>query len=340
MFINNVVRMTPIPETIKDTTRAEAENAGPETQSISRGEAEPQPEWSTAVGAWGIAWDFHQYGIGASFGLVGLLALVTFLKVLKTSSGARQKKVSLVVLSQIFLFGFSRCIFLCVDAYHSKEYLPITILNLIWGIGQPCLITAFLLILLVLRNALVMKARFQNWYTSRNIALVTAPYFTFVFVSEVVVSFIPTYKALIFACQIITTLLYFSLACFHVFISVLIWRKLRLVRRGVSKTHTRGKQTFSILKRCVCAVVGGFTIGAMQVYAMTSVYSVFSDAQHVSAWPWFAFNTTQRCLEVGMSVLLYMTGTHNTAEQTRRKVDVAPLTLIQSKEGNYAEPTK
>ena len=330
--------MTSEPEPTKQTAETQAEHVSPEQESTGWGKAEPgaepQPEWSTAVNTWGVAWDFHQYGLGACFGIVGLLALVAFLRLLKTNTAARQKKVSLVVLSQIIIFGLSRCVFLSVDAYNSKKCLHITVLNLIWGIGEPCLITAFMLIFLVLRNALVMKGRFQNWYTTRNIALVTVPYFTFVFVSEVIVSLFPAYKGLIFACQIINTLLYFSLACFYVFISALIWKKLRLVRKGASKTHTRGQQTFSIFKRCIGAVVGGFSIGAMYVYAMASVYSVFSDAKHVSVWPWFAFQTSMRCLEVGMSVLLYMTGTQNTAGPARKKTDVAPLTLMQSKVGD------
>ena len=321
-------------ESSPETTGIEAEYSSPEQGSINGGRAEPaaepQPEWTTAVNQWGIAWDFHQYGIGACFGLAGMLALVAFLRMLITNKETRQKKVSLVVLSQITLCGFSRCIFLSVDAYHSKKHIHITVLNLIWGLGQPSLVTAFMLIFLVLRNALTLKARFQTWYTTRNIALVTVPYFTVVFASEVVVSLMPSYKAFIFACQIINTLLYLSLACFYVFISFLIWKKLRLVRNGLSKTRTRGQKTLSILKRCVGAFFGGFSIAIMHVYSMTGVYSVFSDVQHVAVWPWFAFNTSLRCLEIGMCVLLYTMGTENT-EKRPRKIDVAPLTLIQSK---------
>lgn len=332
--------MTSEPETTKQAVATEPEFASREHESINWGKAdsraEPQPEWSLAIDTWGIAWDLHQYGLGVCYGLVGFCALVAFVKVLKSNAAARQKKVSLVVLSQIVLFGFSRCVFLCVDAYNSKQYLHITVLNLIWGIGQPCLITAFMLIFLVLRNALVMKGRFQNWYTSRNIAFITVPYFTFVFTSEVVVSLIPSSKILLFACQIINTTLYFSIACFYVFISALIWRKLGLIREKASKMHVRGQQKFPILKSCLGAVVGGFTMGAVQVYAMLSVYSVFSDADDADAWPWFAFQTSMRCLEMAMAVLLYMTGTQNTAEPATRKVDVAP----QSKLENVAEPNK
>ena len=328
--------MTARPEITKESTETEPEYASPEQESNNFGKpeptAEPQPEWNTAVETWGAAWEFHQYGLGALFGVVGFLSILALLKIFKDSGGIRQKKVSLVVLSQIIIFGLSRSLFLCLDAYHSKSFLPLTAVNLIWGIGQPCLITAFMLIFLVLRNALVMKSRFQNWYTTRNIALVTVPYYSFVFASEVTVSFLPSYNGLIFACQIINILLYISLASFYTYISAIIWKTLRLVRKCASKTQDRGKQTTAIFKRCVVAAVGGFSVAALHVYATVSIHGVFSNTQYVSPWPWFAFTTLLRCLEIGMSVLLFMTSTHNTAGQpARRRIDVAPMTVMVSK---------
>ena len=335
--------MTPRPETAKGTPETEAT---PEKESRSLAEAEPtaeptaepQPEWNTAVETWGVAWEFHQYGLGALFGAIGFLALVALVKIFRKDRGGRQKKVSLVVLSQIVLFGLSRCLFLCIDAYQSKKNIPVKVSSLIWGIGQPCLTTAFLLIFLVLRNALVMKSRFQTWYTTRNIALVTVPYYIFVFTSEVIVSFIPTYRGLIFACQIINILLHVCLTSFYSYVSALIWKKLRVVRKGSSKTPDRGRQTFSIFKRCIAAAVGGFSIAVTQLYAAVSVNAVSSNAEYVSPWPWFTFMTSLRCLELGMSVLLYMTSTQNTAgQQARRKVDVAPMTTMQTKVVNDSE---
>ena len=335
--------MSARPETItRETSGSEAEYASPEQESSGWGAkveqtgeqtAEPVPDWNTAVETWGAAWDIHQYGLGGMFGIVGVLALVGLLRICKSSGGVRQKKVPVVVLSQIVLFGLSRCLFLCVDAYHSKSHVPSTAVNVIWGVGEPCLITAFMLIFLVLRNALVMKSRFQNWYTTRNIALVTVPYYTFVFASEMIVSFIPGYRALILACQIINILLYLILASFYSYISILIWKTLRLVRRGASKGQERGKQTLAIFKRCVAAAVIGFSAAALLVYAAIGVNGVFSNEQYVSAWPWFAFTTSLRCLEIGMSVLLYTTSVYSVAgQQNRRRIDVAPMIVMQSKQ--------
>ena len=328
--------MSTRPETTEGTYGSESEYVSPEYElngwsAEVEPTGEPVPEWDTAVNTWGAAWGIHQYGLGGLFGVVSVLALAALLGICKSGGGVRQKKVSVGVLSQIVLFGSSRCLFLCVDAYHSKRRVPSTVVNIIWGIGQPCLITAFMLIFLVLRNALVMKSRFQNWYTTRNIALVTVPYYIFVFSSEMIVSFIPTYRALTMACQVINILLYLSLASFYTYISVLIWRTLRLVRKAASKGQERGKQTSAIFKRCVVAAVIGFSAATLLIYTAVGVNGVFSNEQYVSPWPWFAFTTSLRCLELGMSVLLYTTSMYSTAgQQNRRRIDVAPMTVMQS----------
>ena len=329
--------MSSTPGSIVTSVEPETESVHPEQGSAKGGiqaepKVEPHPEWSTAVEKWGAVWELHQFGLGSLFGIIGLFAFLAFFKLLKNNRACRQKKVSLIVLSQIVLFGLSRWLFLCVDAYHSKGHVPSTVVNVIWGIGQPCLITAFMLIFLVLRNALVMKSRFQNWYTTRNIALVTVPYYNFVFVSKMTVSFLPSNKSVIFACQITDTVLYVILASFYSYISSLMWKKIRVKPKGTSAMHDRGKQTLSVFKLFIAAAVGGFSIGAMQIYALISLHSVSYDAKNISPWPWFAFTTSLRCLELGMSVLLYMTGTINTAGQrVRGRINVAALSTMQSK---------
>ena len=329
--------MSSTPESIATSVGPESECVDLEQESARGGiqaepKAEPHPEWSTAVETWGAAWELHQYGLGSLFGIISIFALSAFFKFMKSNRGCRQKKVSLIVLSQIVLFGLSRCLFLCVDAYHSKGHVPSTVVNVIWGIGQPCLITAFMLIFLVLRNALVMKSRFQNWYTTRNMAFITVAYYNFIFVSEMSVSFLPSNNGLIFACQFTDTVLYVILASFYTYTSTLMRKKGHVTPKRTSETHVSRKQTSSVLKLCIAAAVGGFSIAAMQIYALVSVHRALNDAQNSSPWNWFAFTTSLRCLEMGMSVLLYMTGTINTAgRRVRGRINVASLSMMQSK---------
>ena len=76
----------------------------------------------------------------------------------------------------------------------------------------------------------------------------------------------------------------------------------------------------------------------MHLFAAVIVNGALAHAQFISPWPWFVFMTLMRCLELAMSLLLYTISAHNTAgKKACRKIDVAPMTMIQSKTVNYSE---
>ena len=287
---------------------------GPEMEATEQGQpkpmGEPSPEWSTASEALGIAWHLHQYALGALFGILGILAGISLVRYHKRPAN-RRTKVPYVVLTLLVLFGWTRSLFLLLDAYHSRKLLPTPVLNLLWGIGQPCIVTAYSLIFVVLRNALVLQQQFKNWYTTRNIALVTTPYFVLTLSVELTAAFVPNLKALTFICQLIYILFGFLLASFYIFVSVLMWRKFRPVNiqmgrfPGIPGMTDRGRRTRVVQRLCLATVFGGFAICGMQIYAMTDIYGVFADVQFVPPWPWFVFHTISRLLELYMAVLLY-----------------------------------
>ena len=271
--------------------------------------AEPLPEWSKAVEEWGIGWDFHQYGLGAIYTLVFLLIVISLWKRFKGARLIPQNQVPIIVLSLLGLFCLTRSLFLCIDAYHWRKIVPVFVINILWGVGQPCLITAYTLVFIVMRNALVLKLRFQKWYNTRNIAMATLPYFFFVLGAEFAISFIPAFKGLTFVCQTLYIVFGLSLTVFYSMVSILIWKKFTIIesskRWATEASRTRGSRTRAILRTCLAAVVGGVLICVMQVYAMSGVYGVFSDARHVSAWPWLAFQTMFRIVEIYMVVVLW-----------------------------------
>ena len=103
-------------------------------------------------------------------------------------------------------------------------------------------------------------------------------------------------------------------------------------RSCYTKENFSRRQTSSVLKLCIAAAVGGFSFAAMQIYALMSVHRALYDVQNSSPWNWFAFTTSLRCLEMGMSLLLYTTGTINIAGQrVRGRINVASLSMMQSK---------
>ncbi|PFX32527.1 hypothetical protein AWC38_SpisGene2614 [Stylophora pistillata] len=123
------------PETAKPTAKTETTPKGKyrgwaEAEPSAEPTAETQLEWERAVETWRVR-DFTSTDSELLFGAISLLAFVTLVKIIKRDGGARQKKVSIVVLTQIFLFGSTRCLFLCIDAYLSKRLVSAKVMSLI-----------------------------------------------------------------------------------------------------------------------------------------------------------------------------------------------------------------
>lgn len=78
---------------------------------------------------------------------------------------------------------------------------------------------------------------------------------------------------------------------------------------------------------CLAAVAGGVLICVMQVYAMAGVYGVFSDARFVSAWPWLAFQTMFRLVEIYMTVVLFYAVS---ARSVDKKGEMTPTTIVSA----------
>lgn len=324
----------PEPENRVNNSDPETEPTAPEHHPKAEVLAEPLPEWSKAVEEWGIGWDFHQYGLATIYTFVFLFIVVTLWKRFKGARVIPQNKVPIIVLSLLGMFCLTRSLFLCIDAYHWRKIAPVFVINVLWGVGQPCLITAYTLVFIVMRNALVLKLRFQKWYNTKNIVIATLPYFFFVLGAEFTISFIPTFKGLTFACQTLYILFGLSLTVFYSMISILIWKKFTIIesskRWATESSRTRGSRTRAILRTCLAAVVGGVLICVMQVYAMSGVYGVFSDARYVSAWPWLGFQTMSRIVEIYMVVVLWHAVNERNAQA--RKSDSLTPTIIVSAE--------
>ncbi|XP_032218712.2 uncharacterized protein LOC116601926 [Nematostella vectensis] len=287
----------PEPELVPNTSAEPRSDL--ECYSEPESVGEPLPEWSSAINEWGFAWEFYQYALGGIFILIGLLSLVLVVK-LKTSHSFRQKKAHVVNLVLLILFGVTRGLSLCIDINHSRGISPRAAVNLLWGLGQPCIITAYTLVFVVLRNAMMLKQRFQNWYTNRNIALTTVPYFCFVFVAEITVAYVATKSWLTFACQLLYVLTSLLLLAFYTYIAVVLWKKLQGAN-GSPATRSRLRPIFTT---CCAAIIGGTLLCATNIYGLCGVYGVFSTATSVAAWPWLWFNMVQRLLEIGLSLLL------------------------------------
>lgn len=281
---------------------AEPEVKFPEPSAENDVQVEPVPEWSTAIIKWGAAWEVHLYGLGTVFLLTAIYGIVS---ILRLRHG--QKKIHIINFSLLSAFGLSRGLFLVIDGYRYRQMLPPIAIKMLWGVGQPCIITAYSLLFLVLKNALVMRQRFKTWYTTKNIAMTAMPYFMFVCITEMTVAFIPSLKILTFVCQFLYILFTLLLLLFYFIVARILWKKKRSVKNGLDGSGRRkdgGSRFHSMLVVCYMAIFGGVLLCVSQVYGMVGVYGVFSDANSVAPWPWYAFNTAQRIIELYMAILL------------------------------------
>ena len=324
--------MTSEPEPEHHYNHTSAPETEPESsvyEPTAEAEAEPLPEWSKATEEWGIAWDIHQYGLGGVYTLLFVFITLSLIKRIKQGrTGGQGHKVPMVVLSLLGMFCLTRGLCLCIDAYRWKKVMPVFFVNVFWGIGQPCIISAYTLVFIVMRNALTLKQNFRRWYNTRNIAIATLPYFIFAFGAELTLSFAPSFKGIAFTCQLLYIVYGSSLTVFYSMISFLLWKKLKVAtkNRWTSESANRcGKRTRTIFRTCVAAVFGGVAICAMQFFAMIGVYGIFSEARHVSAWPWWAFQTLFRVVEIYMVVVLCYAVNDRNVEA--KKGEIAPTSL-------------
>lgn len=305
----------------------EAENFGnisspkPEPES----NVEPMPEWNEAIELWGPAWEFHLYGLGTAFLILALLSLVCLTRLSKHESN--QRKLSVVLLGFLAMYGASRSLFLFVDAYHHKNTIPMAVLNIIWGIAQPCLITSYTLLFVVLLNALRLKQRFQTWFTSRNLAFIIVPHFLFVFGAELIISFFPQFKTLVFLCQFLYAFFSLSLALLYTSVSIYVWNMVNKAKNNTVTENNSRKKIRRILYTCVVAATGGAMIGMAQIYTMAGPFSVFSSTSHAPAWPWYSLTTVMRLLEIYMASVLFFIAHHQSSNGSGsiRKVKVCSV---------------
>ncbi|XP_027696004.1 proline-rich transmembrane protein 4 [Vombatus ursinus] len=96
-----------------------------------------EADWASARARWGLAWEAHVYGVGALFGLVALLALLSLaLLPWRCPPGAP----CLALLNLLLLSaGAARAFPLFYDAYGHRERLPALVRLLLHDLSLPCL---------------------------------------------------------------------------------------------------------------------------------------------------------------------------------------------------------
>ncbi|RDD44155.1 Zonadhesin [Trichoplax sp. H2] len=276
--------------------------------------AEPTPAWTEAIPQWGAAWPIHIYFFGAIFILIALFALYSLVKPRKRKFKVIGMLFNRLVLFFLFVFATTRAICLLVDPYHSKGIMPPLLYNIIWALGSPCLISSLgvYMILLLDANYAVKTLRLAKL---NNFLIVCTIYFLLVFAAEFMAYFTSANsmasRIVTFICQAF----YFLWGAFcnigFIIAAVMLHQRAILTaialaesRRFIAKNFAKSNKMSKLFTLSVSCSIIGLALSAIHFYAMVTLFNMFVPHLRVYPWPWWAFQTSYRMIEVIAAFIL------------------------------------
>ena len=288
-------------------------NSTTESVTIARDAlAEPGPDWPVAKKVWGLAWGMHWIGFGVLFGLLAVHSLVALILVNYRKSFCR-KPLFIGINSLLFVLGVTRAIYLLLDPYESRQNGvedPKWLTLLLFGIAYPCLTSSFCLIHLAFLEVTKLKIGPNKLQNVKFLIAIIAIHFVIVFTTETTSSIKPDLNVLLIVCQ--SFFILWSLLLSGSF----IYSGCKVINH-VTKVHTqlnafekneslqrRPKQkscTAKVAKITLATSVLGIAVCSLHFYSMIGVYGMYSKVVHPSPWPWLAFQSSFRLVELLMS---------------------------------------
>lgn len=280
---------------------------------------EPGPEWPEAKATWGVAWPLHVYLFATIWTTMGSYFLFFFTQSVYLRNDGRKRAPFIMLSFQLLIQAFSRCFILFWNPYGSKSNSQAQLVTsiTIWSLGTAGLTSAFgelLLILLDTTKLNLAPPKFQNLTV---LIIITAANFVFVLVADIVVAFYNSAKMLLLLCQVTFALWGVIVAIGYFMAGYKTHKNLKSTFQGTEsqskEKHGPGRLKWLVIK-CYASSFLGLCIFGVSIYVVLfGESSVLSDEDFVDSWMWWAFQTTFRCLEVLMTLLITVV-----ALQTRR----------------------
>lgn len=292
----------------------EGSSAEPQTQPTAAPEQswpEPEPDWDEAYTKWQDAWPMHTYGFAAVFTVITMIPPFELLRI--HLDKARISPLKSTVLVIIFTFSLTRAITLFVDPYGSTNRFPLVVTQLLFSLGHPCIISALSLLLLVLIDTTKMNIAPPRFQRVQFIIPVVIFHVILVIVTDFVVVYFLEAKVLLLMCQIYFLLLGSLLAIGYMSVG---WKIHKNIRANVNTKITGDNSMRRLLYLIIACAVASALISILTIYAAAGVFGVYSDVEHVEAWPWWIFQTLNRLLETTICIVVLLMNT----KTTKRKI--------------------
>ena len=274
--------------------------------------AEPGPDWPVAKRIWGLAWELHWIGLGVLFGLLAIHSFFV-LALLRQRKGFCRKPLFMAINSLLLVLGATRAIYLMLDPYESRENGiedPKWLTLLLFGIAYPCLTSSFCLIHLAFLEVTKLKVVPTKLQSVRFLSAVILLHFVIVFTAETSSSMKPELNALLIVCQSFFMLWGLLLSGSFIYSGCKVINHVNKVHdqlNAFEKTdclQNNPKQkpcTTKVAKITLATSFLGISVCGLHFYSMIGVYGMYSDVVHPSPWPWLAFQSSFRLVELAMA---------------------------------------
>lgn len=281
---------------------SKAENPVTEPESEPEGTAEawpePGPDWAKAYKEWGAAWEIHVYLFAVIFLGFAVYSAVFIGHALYM--GLRQTYLGFSLNVVMLILGFTRAFVLFTDPYLQGTVINnVHFMRVMWSLASPCLTSADCIVILSLletANISLGPQRMQKFSLLIKIILL---HFTLVLITNFIVSEFVEAKAMLVFCQVFYIIWgsvlgvgYFALAY-------------KLDHKLFGHKQVKSKKELLYIRLIYASGINNFVLTAMFLYSGVGVFGVYSDVKFVEAWPWWAFQTCHRIIEVVSSVLVF-----------------------------------
>ncbi|KAJ7365038.1 hypothetical protein OS493_007679 [Desmophyllum pertusum] len=273
--------------------------------------AEPGPDWPVAKKLWGLAWELHWIGFGVLFGLLAIHSLFALVLV-KHRKGFGRKPLFIAINSLLLTFGATRAVYLLLDPYESRENGvedPKWLTLLLFGIAYPCLTSSFSLIHLAFLEVTKMKIGPSKLQNIKFLCGVIVIHFIIVFTAETSSSIKPELDTLLIVCQSFFILWGLLLSGSFIYSGCKVINRvenvheqLNAIEKNVRQRNKKQKSsTTKVAKITLFTSFLGIAVCGLHLYSMIGVYGMYSTVVHPSPWPWLAFQSSFRLVELAMA---------------------------------------
>ena len=275
---------------------------------------EPGPNWPEAKSSWGKAWPIHVYLFASTWTIAGIYFLVFFAQSIYRQING-QKRAPFTMLSlQLLIEALSRCFVLFLNPYasNSDTQTELVVTITAWSLGTAGLTSAFGVLLLILLDTTKLNLAPPKFQNLTVLIIITAANFSFVLLADIIVAFSSDAKILLLLCQVMFALWGIIVAVGY-FMAAYRTRKNLTATLGGVESNSKSSDDYptklkQLIIKCYTSSFLGLCIFAISIYSVLfGESSVLSDAEYADSWPWWAFQTTFRTLELLMTLLISVT---------------------------------